>query len=113
MSSACARPANGIREHHDMRRLRTTCTEFSFQIVHFLDRLSSLHQRAFRLNVHMTRGFSIRRPVRRLFFVPPNAPPTPPRQQCREGGPEPCSSAVADLPCRTRVSARPPTPPAP
>src|SRR5262245_54430888 len=82
MSSACARPANGIKARHKLRRVRTTCTEFSFQIVHFLDRLSCLHQRifgrtprereAFRPNVHAT--------CSRRF------PQSPPKVSCREGG---------------------------
>src|SRR3954447_19164279 len=77
MSSACARTVNGIRAGHSMRRLSTTCTEFSFQIVHFLDRLPSLHQRAFRPNVHATRGFSARCPMYVRSIVPPKFPIAP------------------------------------
>ena len=74
-----------------MRRVRTTCTEFSFQIVHFLDRLSCLHQRifgrtprereAFRPNVHAT--------CSRRY---PQAPPLSVQGRRRRA----CSSAVAD-----------------
>src|SRR5690349_15917796 len=47
MSSACARPMNGIKARCNVRRVRTTCTGFSFQIVQFLDSLYRLHQRVF------------------------------------------------------------------
>ena len=86
-----------------MRRVSTTCTGFSFQIVHFLDRLWRLHQRifgrtprghqAFRPNVHSTCGHRY--------------PPIAPQVQGRR--PRACTSVVADSPMlacrRTRTHA--------